>query len=120
MSAGIDMRIYDLNKNIMAQMPRLETEEVKEKIKGYLMELNDADILPEFFMLLAAEQRDFTVFHLEDIIIDFNKITKEIFEVLSSRGEIKDVTHNDDDTLDIWVGENLFKMFSYDWGVIKI
>ncbi|MEG0153417.1 MAG: hypothetical protein RR744_09665 [Cellulosilyticaceae bacterium] len=120
MSNEVKVSIYDLNKNIISQMPVVEKSEVCETIQQYLKSLYKIDELPEFFMLLAAEKRDFTVFYLDDVIINFEKIAEEMYEVLSNRGVIRDITINEDDTIDAWVDGILYKMFKYDWGVIKI
>lgn len=120
MTNGIDMRMYDLNKTLMANLEPFDMEQGREIIRGYFMELYQLDKIATNYMLLAAEGRDFTVFRFEDIRMDFDKMVNEIVEVLENRGVIKDVTKNDDFTVDIWVEGTLYKLFDYDWGVIEV
>ena len=49
-----------------------------------------------------------------------DEMVNEILEVVESRGVIKDVTKNNDATVDIWVDDRLYKLFDFDWGVIEI
>lgn len=116
----IEARLYDLNKSLMGQMKAFDIERARELITGYFMELYQLDVLNENYMLLAAEERDFTVFRFARIELEFDKMANEIIDTLESRGIVKDVTIQEDRTMDIWVDDKFYKLFDYDWGVIEV
>lgn len=115
-----EMRLYELNKTLMANSKAFDLDEAREAIRSFFMEQYQLDRLNENYMLLAAEQRDFTVFRFKETNMDFVKMANEIVEILETRGVVKDVEIKDDHTVDIWVNDVFYKLFDYDWGVIEI
>ena len=115
----MEMRLYDLNKTIMVQMPELKSEEVKTSLKKYF---DNYENVPAYHMLLSAESRDFTVIEFDSEISEdtISKAISEIEEVLVSRGPIKEVSLNEDGTVDIWINDIFYKLFDYSWGVITV
>lgn len=118
--SNVEARLYDLNKTLMNNLKPFGSDEARELIRGYFMEQYQLDRINENYMLLAAEKKDFTVFRFKGMELDFTVMAKEIVEVLESRGVIKDVTVNEDFTVDIWVNDVFYKLFDYDWGVIEV
>lgn len=112
------VRLYDLNKSIMGQMPAIEKEKVVKVLNEYF---DKFETIPAYHMLLAAENRDFSVFEFLDEINDekVSVMVNEIVELLESRGVVKDISMNGND-VDIWVNDVFFKLFDYSWGVIPV
>lgn len=115
----MEMRLYDLNKTIMVQMPTLKSEEVQASLKKYF---DNYENIPAYHMLLSAENRDYTVLEFDSVISEesIKKAIREIEEVLMSRGPIKEVSLNEDGTVDIWINDMFYKLFDYSWGVITV
>lgn len=115
----MEMRLYDLNKTIMVQMPTLKSEEVQASLKKYF---DNYENIPAYHMLLSAENRDYTVLEFDSVISEesIEKAIREIEEVLMSRGPIKEVSLNEDGTVDIWINDMFYKLFDYSWGVITV
>ena len=117
---GIDMRLYDLNKTIMGTLGAFDMQESVKILNDYFCELYEQDKISTNYMLLCAEYRDFTVFRFRGLELRIDEMVNEILEVVESRGVIKDVTKNNDATVDIWVDDRLYKLFDFDWGVIEV
>lgn len=115
---NIEMRLYDLNKSIMGQMPDVDREVVFKVLNEYFDKFED---IPVYHMILAAEERDFSVFEFLDEINDtkVSEMINEIVELLESRGPIKDISMNGKD-VDIWINDVFYKLFDYSWGVIPV
>ena len=117
---GIDMRLYDLNKTIMGTLEPFDMKESIKILSDYFFELYKEDKISTNYMLLCVEDRDFTVFRFRGLELRIDEMVNEILEVVESRGVVKDVTKNDDATVDIWVDDRLYKLFDFDWGVIEV
>lgn len=119
----VEMRLYDLNKTLMANSKAMDIEEGKKIVRDYLTDLALTETIPDYFMLLAAEKRDFTVFAFVDrgfSSSQLNSFVDNLFEVVMDRGVLKDVEVKEDGSIDIWVNDVFYKLFDYDWGVIEI
>ena len=117
---GIDVGLYDLNKTIVVTLEAFDMKESIKILSDYFFELYKEDKISTNYMLLCAEDRDFTVFRFRGLELRIDEMVNEILEVVESRGVIKDVTKNDDATVDIWVDDRLYKLFDFDWGVIEV
>lgn len=117
---------YDINKNLVQKYEKTLTEEEiqqkKELITQYILRAKQF-----YFMLLCHEQRDYTLFNLNNEN-DYDKSLKtatELIECLNNRGQIKgiDIT-KDNMAIEIWISnENesfAYYFFGYDEGVIEI
>ena len=102
---GIDMRLYDLNKTIMGTLEAFVFYESIKILSDYFFELYKEDKISTNYMLLCAEDRDFTVFRFRGLELRIDEMVNEILEVVESRGVVKDVTKNDDATVEISTGE---------------
>ena len=115
---NIEMRLYELNKSIMGQMPTMDKEIVVKVLKQYF---DNYENVPAYHMLLSAEGRDFTVIEFTDTICEdrIDKAINEIVEVIDSRGPVKDIAMNGND-VDIWINDVYYKLFDYSWGIITV
>ena len=117
---GLNMSLYEMNKQIVSQMPKLNEEglkEAKQIIRDYVYgEVHQDD----YYMLLCHELRYFTVF-INDM--DCNKedvIENVIIDCLNSVGEIKSIEPTEDkEAIEIWITEpegDTYVMYFFDYG----
>lgn len=123
MEGNFQMSAYDMNKQIMGQLPELDAKTLagKKEMMREFMQLNDAT----FYMLLCRDINYYTLFYktpvehelaeefLEDIMID---------ECLPNIGKIKSIELTDG-AIEIWVQDAedcvyVAYFFPYDSGVI--
>lgn len=117
---------YDFSKNMVSQIPTLNEgilNSKKEIIKNFIIKQNNF-----YYMLLCNEQKDYTVFHWNNICDDAGamEIAKILVdECLKNRGEIRgiDLTENKD-AIEIWlyIDEEAFVyyFFPYDEAIIEV
>ncbi len=117
---------YDINKDLVQKYEKTLTDEElqqkKELIAQYILEVKQF-----YFMLLCHEQRDYTLFNLNNES-DHEKGLKtatELIECLNNRGQIKGIDKTKDNmAIEIWISnENesfAYYFFGYDEGVIEI
>lgn len=117
---------YEFSKNMVSQLPALNEGNLnskKEIVKNFIIKQNNF-----YYMLLCNEQKDYTVFHWNNICDDTGamEITKILVdECLKNRGEIRgiDLTENKD-AVEIWlyIDEEAFVyyFFPYDEAIIEV
>lgn len=113
------MTLYEINKQGYQNLPLMN------KAALDIAQYNVCEFLRKnqtsWYMLLSNEKRDFTVF--DNNIHNANRLTLEVFDIIQERGKLKGIEIRNED-IDFWIdigGEVfLYKLFSYDWGVIKI
>lgn len=119
---NLGMTEYDLNKQIVGQLPVLEgegLETARSTIKAFVEEINQ-----EHYMLLCRELNYYTVFQMmnesEDNIVD------EVIACSDYIGYIKSIERLDGAVIEVWVTERdndketyVMYFFPYDAGVIK-
>lgn len=123
----LDLKLYDLNKTVMAQLPahnfkqRLaDTKLIKEFIENH-------DYKTQYYMLLGRDLNYYTVFSLQHFDYVGPSLSKELMACLDSIGEILDfnLTQNKD-AIEIWVRNKQDKQayclmfFDYTNGVIEV
>ena len=117
---GLNMNLYDMNKQVVGQMPSMKNEDINKAmilISQYLTAQQN-----EYYMLLCREINYYTVICLDEIVSDV-KAPAEIIACASEIGELKSVDANENDAIEIWVkpedGEAIVMyLFPYDRGVI--
>ena len=120
-ASNVQMTAYDINKQIMIQLPRLTPEEI-EGTKSLFAEYNQNEG-QEYFMLLCHELRYYTLFRTgcytderaEDIIVD---------ECLKNLGDIISIEKSANGcAIEIWIAVNdeayVMYYFNYDEGVVE-
>ena len=115
--SNFNMELYDINKQIIAQLPTLT--ELKDKID--LINLIHTDYKNQYYMLYGKEISYFTLFK----IINPDPFGADVIDCLNNLGEIKaiDLTENKD-ALEIWViyGDEptCLYLFPYDVGLVRV
>lgn len=126
-NGNLQMNLYDLNKQIISQLPSLteEQQDVAQNIIGDYI----ADLDQEFYMLLGRDINYYTLFQTvkggnEGEVL--STAVEEVWACADYLGEIKSVEETDDGAVEIWVqareeGSEPMAMylFGYDGGVIK-
>lgn len=120
--SGIEMGLYDMNKQIIAQLPTIEKENIQEKI----------DMINEFavnnknfyYMLYGKEISYFTLFKRAPYYEE-DRIGEVMIECLDSIGDIKAIDYTEaQDAIEVWVvnedGPTCLYLFPYDSGVVSV
>lgn len=114
------MSLYDMSKQIVANLPVRATAVELEPLKKILRKFKHLG----YYMLLCREENDYTVVRVRKTKSK-DKFEDLIIELLQSRGNIKDIDYADDkDSLECWIQDKegkvkLFMLFPYSWGVIN-
>ena len=116
----INVPLYDLNKNIIAQMPQYDFDQIRD-LEKRIDEWNAEQ--HQFFMLLCREINYYTVFQLKPEEAEFRTLGESVTGVLT---ESEFNIHSDeqcDDHFEIWGKKDDdiydFLLFPYDQGVVK-
>lgn len=115
------LSLYDLNKQLIGQLPNLTPEEIKQKILLIKEFKNIREA--EFYMLLSNEIRYYTLFHIDFNTINTYSFEEEVIACLEELGYIKSIELNADGVIEIWVTQDsentiVLYLFPYDEGVI--
>lgn len=117
-NGGLNMSLYDINKQVISQLPVLTEEQLQEKRQ--LINTYCANTTSTFYMLLCRDINYYTVFCRD--INGENDIGKEVLLCGTDLGLIKAIDLNEDDVIEVWVecqGEVYVAFFfPYDNGVI--
>ena len=116
-SSGINMGLYDINKQIILQLPDLtDFTLASEVIKNFNTYWHNV-----YYMLYGKEISYFTVFKIkEPILFDY-----EVIDVIKNIGPVKaiDLTENGD-AIEIWIIYNneptCLYLFPYDTGIVQV
>lgn len=114
--------LYDLNKQVMAQLPPQEEHLLKHNwnVIGDWFGKNQN----RWFMLMCKERSDFTLLHIVDN--NFSAAVQEVQEILLERGQILAIQYvHGEDSFELWIKDNngevfLFMMFEADWMVVEV
>lgn len=112
--------LYELNKTNMAQIKPYDGIAINKLCHKMAEWMFNQD--SNYFMLLSNERRDFTVFNLngEPTV---ETVKNDIIELFHNRGQVTDITLQDDGKYEIWLRiddeDFLYYLFDYDWGVLE-
>lgn len=114
---GVNLSLYEVNKQVIAQMPTLSETDLEEARLTLSHYVNGLDHSDDYYMLLCYDLRYFTMFardqKYEENIVD------AIMDCLSYVGEVKSIEESTDgQAIEIWVvseGE-AYVMYFFDYG----
>lgn len=119
----INMSLYDINKNIMQQLPDYTNEQLYQLEDNIDNEINNKYIKNSYFMLLCNEIHYYTLFHFNPEESDFRSVGEGITYLLSEAGYTISADEICDDHIEIWGKKDkeafAFMLFPYDQGVIN-
>ena len=117
-NSTVELNAYDINKQIIGQLPTLTREELIEKKK--IIRKFKATCNNVYYMLLCRELNYYTVFvshvtaleTMEDVVLECAQVHGEIKAIEEVDGAIEIWVSNDEDTYAMY-------FFPYDQGVEK-
>lgn len=116
---NVHMSLYDMNKQIVAQLPTLTGKEIMDKLIG--VNTLHEHFKNNYYMLYGKEISYFTLFKIEDA----HNFPADVLECLDNIGEIKAIDSTAaGDALEIWVLCNdeavCLYLFPYDAGLVVV
>ena len=114
--------LYELNKQIMAQLPPQSKDMMNHNwtIIGDWFSKNQK----RWFMLMCKERSDFTLLHITDY--QFTKGLFELKEILAERGKVLAIQYiHGEDTFEIWLKDHngevfMFMLFEASWMIVEV
>ena len=118
---GLELNLYDLNKNIIEQLNPLTMNEVSMKmglINEYYQNANNT-----YHMLLCRDFNYYTIFNY-DSMLTLPDFTTAVCTIITELGDVYSIELLEDGVMEIWIkptGEEspyAFYLFPYDAGVV--
>ena len=115
--SGFEMGLYDMNKQIISQLPDLtDWDRVEETLKNFDIDWNN-----KYYMMYGKEISYFTVFKIKEHIA----FAREVVDVVKNVGIIKAIDLTEAaDAIEIWVIYNneptCLYLFPYDMGIVEV
>ena len=115
--ANLELNLYDMNKQIIAQLPDLiDWDRVEETLKNF-----DIDWHNKYYMLYGKEISYFTVFKIKEHIA----FAREVVDVIKNVGIVKAIDLTEAaDAIEVWVIYNneptCLYLFPYDMGLVEV
>lgn len=122
MQNGIEMSLYDMNKQLIIQLPNLE-HSVAYQQKKILFENFLEQTQNKYYMLYGKEISYFTLF-VRDVYSE-ESMEDVVLECIENIGPIKSIEYTETkDAIEIWVMNNIDEvtclyLFPYDQGVVN-
>ena len=116
-NSGIEMELYDMNKQIIAQLPDLtDWDRVEEAVNAF-----DTNWQNTYYMMYGKEISYFTVFKIKEPI----GFGREFIDVVKNVGVVKSIDLTEvADAIEIWVIYNneptCLYLFPYDMGIVQV
>lgn len=122
--SNIKMTMYEINEQLIKQLPDLTDEQIQEKKKDIIDFYKQKET--NVYMLLCKEHSYFTVFLLEDVLSNkYDKLENEIIDcvLFSGAHTIRSIENIDDNELEIWAADQnneiwCYHLFDYTEGFI--
>ena len=120
-SGNLQMNLYDLNKQIIAQMPALDEEGIEYSLMTIMAYIKNTK--NQFYMLLCKDINYYTIFNISTAITE-PYACEEVIACAREWGVIKSVEITDNNAVEIWVQDEdnearVMYLFPYDAGVIE-
>ena len=119
---GVSMSLYDINKNIIGQLPIYTKEQIKElqdKINVFRDNFED-----NYFMLLCNDIHYYTVFYYEEYVSnEFRTLGDAVIQLLLERNYTIHSEEIAEDHIEIWIKDEeentyAFMLFPYSQGIV--
>ena len=121
MDGNLTMSAYDINKQIIAQLPTISEEDL-ETVKSQIIRKYCDNMKAEYYMLLCRDINYYTVFKIDLKLAD-ETIEDVLIECAQGIGAIKSIALTEDEmALELWMTYRdetyVAYFFPYDTGVI--
>lgn len=119
--SGLQLNLYDLNKNIINQLDPMTEEEIKSYsalIDEYKNNSNNTH-----HMLLCRDYNYYTIFEWSEFS-PLDKFSNTVIEIISELGTVYSIERLEDGAIEIWIKPTeeesvmAFYLFPYDAGVV--
>lgn len=125
---GLNLNLYELNKNVISQLPFLDRKENEKTFRKKLNEFKENNKNSNYFMLLNNELHYFTILTLNQIknkIGELSTFENTIIDLIYEIGQIYSLEFTEDNSaIEIWIKPNgydephVFYLFNYSEGVV--
>ena len=120
-SGNLQMNLYDLNKQIISQMPALDEDGIDLALMTVAAYIKNTE--NKYYMLLCKDVNYYTLFNISTTITE-PYACEEVLACAGDWGVLKSVEVNDNDAVEIWVQDEqgeamVMYLFPYDMGVIE-
>ena len=118
---GLELNLYDLNKNVISQLDPLTKDEISMKISilnDYCRQTNNIH-----YMLLCRDFNYYTIFEY-DSMLTFPDFAGAVCTIITELGEVYSIEVLEDGAIEIWIkpvdeeSPYAFYLFPYDAGVV--
>ena len=115
----MNLSVYDMNKQIIAQMPEIDDKAVLETIRRF-----KNDVKGQFYMLICRDINYYTLFTMSTSGESCPRIEREVLDCLHDIGVVKSIEQIEGtETIEVWVEPErdeplVMYFFNYDRGVI--
>lgn len=121
----LKLNMYDINKQVISQLPSLSIEEIENK-QEVIDEYQNQE-QAKYYMLLCNELKYYTVFHIEEFDggNQFSYLSNEVLSCVTGFvDDIKGIDLTEDkNAIEFWFVKNdetyVMYLFNYDLGVIE-
>lgn len=116
-SSGIEMGLYDMNKQIIEQLSDLTDWAHAEDVLTHF----EGEWRNQYYMMYGKEISYFTVFHIKERIA----FAREVIDCIRNVGTVKAIDLTEAaDAVEIWVMYNneptCLYLFPYDMGIVEV
>lgn len=122
---NINMSLYEINKNIIAQLPAYDEPKLK-KLQEHINEWKMTYFEQKFYMLLCRDINYYTLFYFDpNKFNEFKSLGEAVVNVLSESGFTihEEEVDNTNGHVEIWAKNDTdtyaFMLFAYGEGVVK-
>ena len=120
-SGNLQMNLYDLNKQIISQMPTLDEDGIDLALMTIAAYIKNTE--NKYYMLLCKDINYYTLFNISTTITE-PYACEEVLACAGDLGVLKSVEVNDNDAVEIWVQDEqgeamVMYLFPYDAGVVE-
>lgn len=122
--------LYDMNKNVIANLSALSKRQVKDRLLEISEYIKKTD--NRYYMMLCHEARDYTVFNIQKNDDSIHNAIEELKLCLDNRGEIYSIAEDTNGAIEIWIKGTgyceylekdkfyMYYLFPYDAAVIEV
>lgn len=120
---GLQMSLYDINKNIFAQLEPMSDENLRQVHAQVFKFFGDTmqSVSNNYWALICWEKRYITIFR--ELPTSDEELSDIFMEIIEGLGDVKDVTDNEQGALEIWITDeqdtNCYLFFNYTAGIVE-
>lgn len=126
MSKGLELNLYDLNKNLMNQMEPWSKEKLWGDGSNIIFNFFTTEPFDKHYMLLCKEYNYYTIFEADMDLYSAvtDDFTSTVLDIVEELGPVYSIDKTENGALEFWIkpaGKSeplMFLLFPYDGGVV--